>query len=193
VDLPNSEKLGDMRFIDFVIQSGRAVIYPVYKGTYERSAPLPVPDTVSGRETLIQDSKDVGRSIDYLETRPDIDRNRIAYMGDSMGGAHGLFFTAIEQRIKALVMLDGGFYNEKPLPGADGVDFAPRVKAPTLLVAGKFDWIFLGKDALVRMLGAPAADKKVVLLDTAHDVSERRPELVREVVAWFDRYLGKVK
>ena len=147
---------------------------------------------MAGRETLIQDSKDLGRSIDYLETRQDIDRNRIGYLGVSMGAAHVVFFAAVEDRIKVLVMLDGGFYNEKPLPGADAVDFAPHVKAPTLLIAGKFDWIFLGKDALLRMLGAPAADKKAVMLDTAHDVSEQRADMVREVIAWLDKSLGKV-
>ena len=101
-------------------------------------------------------------------------------------------FAAVEDRIKAVVMLDGGFYNEKPLPGTDQADFAPRLKAPTLLIAGRFDWIYLGKDALLQMLGAPAADKKVVMLDTAHDVSEKRGDLIREVVAWLDMYLGKV-
>jgi hypothetical protein len=60
------------------------------------------------------------------------------------------------------------------------------------LIAGRFDWIFLGKDALLRTLGARAADKKVVLFDTAHDVSEQRADLVREVLAWLDKYLGKV-
>ncbi len=189
---PNSDTLGDMQFIDFVIQSGRAVIYPIYKGTYDRPAPLAGLDTKEARETLFQDSKDIGRSIDYLETRTDIDRNRIAYMGVSMGAGLGVEFTAVEDRFKAVIMLDGGFYNEKPLPGTDQVDFAPHVKAPTLLVAGKYDWIFLGKDALVKLLGAPAADKKVVLLETAHDVSEKRADLVREVVAWLDKYLGKV-
>ena len=189
---PDSETLGDMQFIDYVIQSGRAVIYPVYKGTYDRPAPLPGLDTKEARETLFQDSKDIGRSIDYLETRPDIDRNRIAYMGVSMGGALGVNFVAVEDRFRALIMLDGGFYNEKPLPGTDQVDFAPHLKVPALLVAGRFDFIFLGKDALLRMLGAPAADKKVVLLETAHDVSEQRGDLVREVLAWLDKYLGKV-
>ena len=189
---PNTETLGDMQFVDFVVQSGRAVIYPVYKGTYDRPAPMPGLDAAEGRETLIHDSKDIGRSIDYLETRTDIDRNRIAYMGVSMGAALGVNFGAVEDRIKAMIMLDGGFYNEKPLPGTDQVDFAPHLKAPTLLIAGKFDWIFLGKDALLRMLGAPAADKKVVLFETAHDVSEQRADMVREVVAWLDKYLGKV-
>jgi hypothetical protein len=43
------------------------------------------------------------------------------------------------------------------------------------------------------LLGAPAADKKAVLLDTAHDVSEKRSELVPEVLSCLDRYLGKVE
>jgi len=193
LDIPNSETLGEMKFIDYVIQSGRAVLYPVYKGTYERPAPMGGPDTVEGRETLFQESKDLGRSIDYLETRPDIDRNRIAYMGVSMGAALGVNLAAVEDRLKAVIMLDGGFYNEKPLPGADQADFAPRLKAPTLLICGKFDFVFLGKDALLRMLGAPAADKKAVMLNTAHDVSEQRDDLVREVLAWLDKYLGKVR
>jgi len=192
LDLPSSEKLGDMNFIDYVIESGRAVLYPVYKGTYERPAPPHALDTVAGRETLTQDSKDMGRSIDYLETRPDIDRNRIGYLGVSMGAALGVNWVAVEDRFKAVIWLDGGFFNSKPLPGADQADFAPHVKAPTLMIAGKFDWIFLGKDALLRLLGTPAADKKVVTFDTAHDVSEKRADLVREVVAWLDKYLGKV-
>jgi hypothetical protein len=42
------------------------------------------------------------------------------------------------------------------------------------------------------MLGAPAADKKVAIFETSHDVSEQRADLVREVLAWLDKYLGKV-
>lgn len=38
--LHNSETLGDMQFIGYVIQSGLAVICPVYKGTYEPTASL---------------------------------------------------------------------------------------------------------------------------------------------------------
>ena len=192
LDLPSSDTLGDTKFVDFVIQSGRAVLYPVIKGTYERSAPMPGLDTVAGRETLIDQSKDLGRSIDYLETRADIDRNRIGYMGVSMTAAQGVIYTALEPRLKAVIFLDGGFFVEKPLPGADQADFAPHIKAPTLLICGKFDWIFLGKDALLRMIGAPAADKSYVLLETAHDVSEQRPALIKAVIGWLDKYLGKV-
>jgi len=104
----------------------------------------------------------------------------------------GVNLVAVEDRFKAAIWLDGGFYSSKPLPGADQADFAPRITAPVLMIAGKFDWIFLGKDALLRMLATPPADKKVVMLETAHDVSEKREDMAREVLAWLDKYLGKV-
>ena len=149
--------------------------------------------TAEGRETLLHDSKDLGRSIDYLETRSDIDRERLAFLGVSMGAAIGINLAAVEPRLKAVVFLDGGFVEGKPVDGVDQVDFAPRLKAPTLLISGKFDWIFMGKDALIRLLGAPPADKRAVLVDTAHDVSEQRADMIREVTGWLDRYLGKVR
>jgi len=192
LDIPNSKTLGDMQFVDYVIQSGRAVLYPVYKGTYERPGADNTPSTASGKEILIQESKDLGRSIDYLETRADIDRKKIGYMGVSMGAALGVNFAAVEDRIKAVIFLDGGFYAEKLLPGTDQADFAPRITAPVLMVCGKFDWIFLGKDALLKMIGTAAADKQVFFLDTAHDVSEQRADLVKYVLGFLDRYFGKV-
>lgn len=191
-DMASSATLGDMKFIDYVIQSGRAVLYPIYKNTYERRDVNLVPTPVIEREILIQASKDMGRSIDYLETRPDFDRTKLAYMGVSMGAAEGVILAAVESRIKAVILLDGGFYEGEQLPATDQADFAPRLKAPTLMISGKYDWIFMGKDALLRMLGTPAADKKAVFFDTAHDVSEQRADLVREVVAWLDKYLGRV-
>src|ERR1017187_936140 len=195
LNIPMSNTLGDMKFIDYVIQSGRAVLYPVYKGTYERpgAAQDNTPTTVAGKELLIQQSKDLGRSIDYLENRPDIDRNRIGYMGVSMGAAAGVIFAALEDRLKAVILLDGGFYAEKVMPGADEADFVPRVKAPVLMISGKFDWIFMGKDALYDMFGTPKADKKKLTFNTDHDVSEDRPGLVREVLAWLDKYFGRVR
>jgi pimeloyl-ACP methyl ester carboxylesterase len=114
-------------------------------------------------------------------------------MGVSMGAALGVVLTGVEERLNAVIFLDGGFFYEKQLPGANQADFAPRIKAPTLLISGKFDWIFLGKEALLRLIGTPSADKKAVTFDTAHDVSEQRSDLIREVLAWLDRYLGKIR
>jgi dienelactone hydrolase len=191
LDFNNSKTLGDIKFIDYIIKSGRAVIYPIYKGTYERGDPTNS-TTPATRDLLVQQSKDLGRSIDYLETRADIDRNRIAYLGVSMGSQSGVIFTALEPRFKAVVFLDGGLSSDRPTPGTDQVDFAPRIKVPVLLISGKYDWIYHAKDVLLRMLGTPTADTKNVTLNTAHDVTDQRADLVREVVAWLDKYLGRV-
>lgn len=52
---------------------------------------------------------DVMRSIDYLETRPEVDASRIACMGLSGGGTTTLHATALEPRIKVGVV--SGYFN----------------------------------------------------------------------------------
>jgi hypothetical protein len=42
------------------------------------------------------------------------------------------------------------------------------------------------------MLGSPEADKRHVILETPHDVTAQRPELVKTVLDWLDKYLGRV-
>jgi dienelactone hydrolase len=193
----SSATLGDLRYVDYVIKSGRAVIYPIYAGLYERSTTTPiVPGATDRRETLIEWSKDLGRSVDYLETRRDIDAKRIGYLGVSQGAAEGLFAVALEDRLRAVVFLDGGFFqNPKPIAGTDQADFAPRITKPVLMINGRYDSTFPLETAqlpMMRMLGTPAADKRHVIFETPHDVNLRRDDLVREVLAWFDKYLGRV-
>jgi len=195
--LSSSNALGDMSFIDYVIKSGRAVIYPIYQNLYERSAAsVTLPGPTLHRELLIEWSKDLGRSIDYLESRPDIDHDRIGYLGVSQGSAYGVIFAALEKRFKAVVLLDGGLFQQlNPIAGVDQVDFAPRVTAPVLMINGRYDATFPYDSAqlpLFRMLGTPAADKREVVFETPHDVRLQRTDLVREVLAWFDKYLGRV-
>jgi hypothetical protein len=42
-------------------------------------------------------------------------------------------------------------------------------------------------------LGILAADKKLRLFDGGHANPVTRPELLGEILAWFDRYLGPVE
>jgi hypothetical protein len=58
---------GDLSFsydFDFLPKNGRALVYPVFKGTHERSTRLEL--TKQLREGAVQWSKDLGRTIDYL-------------------------------------------------------------------------------------------------------------------------------
>jgi dienelactone hydrolase len=53
--------------------------------------------------------KDFRRSVDYLGTRPEIDTTKIAYYGMSWGGVLGAIIPAVEERLKAVVLVGGGF------------------------------------------------------------------------------------
>ncbi|MBN1219609.1 MAG: dienelactone hydrolase family protein [Anaerolineae bacterium] len=49
------------------------------------------------------------RLVDYLETRPEVDVNRLGAMGLSGGGMHTFFSTSLDERIKACVI--SGYYS----------------------------------------------------------------------------------
>jgi cephalosporin-C deacetylase-like acetyl esterase len=66
---------------------------------YERFEPLRWESTTYLRDTVIRWTQDISRTIDYLETRPDFDPQRIAFYGFSNGAMFAPVFTAIEPRI----------------------------------------------------------------------------------------------
>jgi cephalosporin-C deacetylase-like acetyl esterase len=196
--LSSSADLGDMSFIDYVIQSGRAVLYPVYEGLYERRGSTPIiPGSTLERQRVINWSKDLGRSIDYLDTRAEIDHDRIGYLGVSQGAAYGVILAALDDRLKTNVFLDGGYFQfEHPIAGIDQVDFAARLRSPVLMVNGRYDATFPYESAqrpMFEAIATPPAAKKHVVFDTPHDVRQRRQDLVREVLSWLDTHLGRVQ
>ena len=191
----SSEDL-EMMVCEFLLYSGRAVLYPIYDGTYERRRD---PSRRRGpaflRDQVVHWSKDFSRSIDYLETRRDIDRGRLAYYGFSTGGIWGPVLTAIDGRIKASVQLAGGFVEEELPPEIDPLHFAPRAKEPVLMIVGRHDFVRPLESCqmpMFRVLGAPAKDKRIVVIDTGHVVYPS-PPVIKEIRDWLDRYLGPVK
>jgi serine/threonine protein kinase len=195
--LPSSATLGDTDFFDYVVQSGRAVLYPVYKGIYERSRQGSRTGASQPIDLKIERSRDVGRSLDYLQSRSDIAGDKLAYLGVSMGSAEGVIYATLAQdRLKTVVLLDGGFFLGPPPAGGDQADYAPRLKVPVLMVNGRYDFSFSlekSQNTLFRALGTPDADKRHIVLDTPHDVRARRPELTAAVLGWLDKYLGRVQ
>ena len=188
--------LGDIGFFDYIVQSGRAVVYPIYQDTYERRIQYSLPRGSQNIQLTTDRYKDAARSLDYLATRPDIDSSKLAYLGVSMGSAEGLIYTTLLQdRLKTAIFLDGGFFLEPPPPGGDQADFAPRMKKPVLMVNGRYDYVFsleLSQNPMFTMLGTPKKDKQHLVLETPHDVTEQRPQLVKAVLDWLDHYLGPV-
>ncbi len=125
----NSTDLIDTEIFSFLVRSGRAVIYPIYKGTYERGTGKFIPrGTMAHRDSRIEQFKDFGRSIDYLETRNDIDSKKIGFYGLSWGGGMGAQFPALEERIKLNILVHSGLRMEPALPEVDQINFVTRVK-----------------------------------------------------------------
>lgn len=193
LEIANSKELGDIQFFDYMVKSGRAVMYPVYKETYERKAAGAFPWTL---EVATEQFKDLSRSADYLETRSDIDAKKLAFVGVSMGAADGVdYATLLQNRLKTAIFLDGGFFFGKFPPGVDPVDFAPRLKIPVLMVNGRYDFTFpkTAQDPLFKMIGTSATEKRHVVMESPHDVTVQREELVKETLSWLDKYLGPVQ
>jgi serine/threonine protein kinase/formylglycine-generating enzyme required for sulfatase activity/dienelactone hydrolase len=182
---------------DFLIKSGRAVMFPVYKSTYERGDGLdmPYPNTSNSyRDHVIAWSKDLGRSIDYLETRPEIDTSKLAYEGWSWGAAMASVMVAVEDRIRVCLLISPGFRLQECLPEVDDLNFAPHATVPVLMLNGRYDYIWPGptsQEPMFRLLGTPIGQKRRVVYDTGHGIPQN--EVIKESLNWLDRYFGPVK
>jgi eukaryotic-like serine/threonine-protein kinase len=187
----------DLFGCDFVIKSGRALVYPIYKSHYERGDGLKYDDpddTANYRDHVIYWSKDLGRSIDYLETRKDLNLDKLTFYGLSTGAYLGNIFPAVESRIKVAVLLGGGFDFAKKLPEVDEINFAPRVKVPTLMVNGRYDHFFpyeKSQKIMFQFLGTPAKDKRDAVFEAGH--MPPHDQMIKEILDWLDRYQGPVK
>jgi len=182
---------------EFIVKSGRVLIYPILKGTYDRKAELSntgPKETVFYKDHVIMWRKDIGRTIDYLETRNDILSDKVGYFGYSWGGFMGAIIPAVEKRIKAIVLHVGGLAPERTLPEVDQINFLPRVYQPILMMNGKYDMYFpveTSQKPFFDLLGTPAKDKNLLIYDTGHLVPKM--ELIKETLNWYDKYLGVVK
>jgi len=188
--VPGSSKRLEMFSLDYIIKSGRALIFPIYKGTLERYV-----DTEEGsnaeRDLEVQDYKDMARAIDYLEARAEIDRSKLAYYGISYGANVGPVMVALEPRFKAAVLVGGGFTTGPEMPEIREINFAPRLRIPTLMINGRYDFIFpleASQDPMFHLLGTPENDKRHLLFDTGH--IPPRNEIIRATLDWLDHYLG---
>lgn len=182
---------------DFILKSGRAMVIPVYKGMYQRRDGF-IPGRNKPaffRDHAIAWSKDLGRTLDYLETCRDLDTAKMAYLGVSLGGAEAPVLLANERRFKAAVLLSAGFQLRHDLPEVDGFNFDPHVTTPALVLNGRYDDDFpveLSQRPLFQFMGTPPKDKKLVIYEGGHGAFPR-PTAVREVLDWLDKYLGPVR
>lgn len=175
------------------LRTGRAVVYPVYKGTFERPAGAAGP--VGVRDLLVQQVKDLRRTIDYLATREDIDMNRLALHGVSWGASRSMFALAVEPRFSTAMLVSTGLSPTDHLPPEiQQVDYLARVRIPVLLVTGRNDFTFPYESSqrpLFNMLGTPEDQKRHIAVDWGH-LPPGYTELSRHLIQWSDQTLGPV-
>jgi len=187
--------------IAFLLKTGRAALYPAYRGTHERRHGIPPEVHWSQAPTLEFTTfqanivKDVQRSVDFLQSRPDIDPDRIAFSGFSWGGQIANLVLAVEDRLKAAVLNVGGLASYgTPRPEVDYLNYTPRITLPVLMLNGRYDLALL-LDSEVKpmfeLLGTPDEHKHLIVYETDHWID--RKEVTKETLAWLDTYLGPVQ
>ncbi|HVT38296.1 MAG TPA: protein kinase [Gemmatimonadaceae bacterium] len=185
-----------MTFVDYIVRSGRAVLYPIYEHTYGRGSSMAgdiLAATIEHRDQMLRWAKEMRRSIDYVATRPDIDTTRLAFVGTSWGGRIGGLVLAVEPRFRAAVLNVAGLSADPTRPEEDPVNFLPRIRIPVLMLSGRYDSVFpyeVSQKPFLRLLGSPPADKKQILFDGGHFLP--RAMMVAECLKWLDHYLGPV-
>jgi formylglycine-generating enzyme required for sulfatase activity/dienelactone hydrolase len=180
--------------MEFIIRSGRAVIYPIYFGTFDRRLPPPR-SGAEAKERVVKRFQDMRQAVEYLVSREDIDASKLGYLGASLGAAWAPVMVSLEDRFRTAVLFEGGLVPQKPAPEMDIFNFLPRVRVPVLMLNGRYDYTFPLESSQMpyfRWLGTPDTDKRHVVYEAAHDVMVNRTQVVKEVLAWLDHYLGPV-
>jgi len=179
-----------------IVKGGRAVFVVTLRGYTGRPWPAghqrPDRSAVAFRDQVVKDATDLRRGLDYLETRLDVDRTRLAFMNASISW-QGLIFSAIEPRYRSVVLMASGLYPNQVgyVAEANPIHFAPHIRPPKLMLNGRWDEDFAFKteaEPLFKLLREP---KRLELFDGGHvpPVEVTVPILNR----WFDETLGPVK
>ena len=179
------------------IKAGRALLAVVLRGYVERKDPLYVPvpfregASVRFRDQMVHWATEIRRGLDYLQTRPDIDAQKIAFWNVSR--ASFVVIAAIEPRYRSVIFESDGLPKEylSFLPEANPIFFAPHVRAPKLMLNGRYDEQWPFHSAIKPMYNLLREPKRLEVCDCGHippaEIS------VPIINSWLDKTLGPVK
>jgi pimeloyl-ACP methyl ester carboxylesterase len=196
--LPNRKVLNQMRFGNVVISTGRALVLPIWSGTYERWVGVPQ-DPQQAYDQLrlgaLNWYADATKTLAYLTTRDDIDMGRLGLLAVSFGAVNITPpILALDGRFKAGIFVGAGITTSRTHPMDDAVNYAPRIHCPMLMINGSYDSIFpsdISQARLFALLGSPDGDKRHVVYEVGH-FDYPRNQMLKEISDWYDRYLGTV-
>ena len=176
--------------LDFLIKSGKTLVRPAWKGSLNR-----MPATRSGgdrmrdfRNLYIAWVSDTDKTLDYLETRNDIDTDNIFYLGMSYGALFNTHTLLFENRYKGAILYVGGVFPTYP-PLVDGINHMPRIDTPFLMLNGEQDYLVPKSAAMYfyQSTGTPENDKKIVFYDSGHWPLPRN-QMIKETLDFIKKY-----
>jgi len=176
--------------LDFLIKSGKTLVWPAWKGSLNR-----MPATRSGgdrmrdfRNLYIAWVGDTNKTLDYLETRNDIDTDNIFYLGMSYGALFNTHTLLFENRYKGAILYVGGVFPTYP-PLVDGINHMPRIDTPFLMLNGEQDYLVPKSAAMYfyQSTGTPEKDKKIVFYDSGHWPLPRN-QMIKETLDFIKKY-----
>ena len=195
---PNRDALSETREVDFIVRGGRALVIPIWAGTFERFAPTPQEPAAFAtyqRERMLDWHRDLTMTLDYLSSRSELDMDRVGIAGFSQGARLVVEpLLAIEGRLKAAVLISGGLQVGYPFePIFDAVNYAPRTFQPVLMINGRYDNVvpFAAQQHYFDLLGTPPKDKRLIAFPCGH-IDFPRNLVAKEVADFLDQYLGPV-
>ena len=126
--------------------------------------------TAEFRDKIVNWVTDLRRGLDYLETRTDMDRDRIAFVAQSSGARTGI--TARGGRaalsIRLLPWRRRGPAQATWVKGTSPIDFAPHIQGPTMLLQGRHDEAIRLKTSAEPLFALLQEPKRLVLYDGGH-------------------------
>ncbi len=162
----------------------------------------------TNRDAWIQTVVDLRRAVDYLVSRPDIQKDRIGYLGFSQGGMAGATFLGVEPRIHAacLAVAGGGFVEwaqrakmAKPeqVPAlelgaalTDPIYFVGRYQGPILMLSAKRDEL-IPKYATEALYNATEGRAEIKWYDASHSSGAALVGVITDVRTFMQKHLGQ--
>ncbi len=159
---------------------------PVNHYVDEAAAGNPRKGYFTPSDIYLQTTRDYRRAIDYLETRPEIDKGRIGVIGYSMGGTQTFLLAGVEPRVKAAVSVAAPAERSKWSPVAPQNFIRAIGSRPFLTIIGRKDEMCPLDHAMARQALFPADTSRQILLDAGHRLPR---DYVPPAVAWMREHL----
>jgi dipeptidyl aminopeptidase/acylaminoacyl peptidase len=146
------------------------------------------------REMVVQTIVDYRKAIDYLETRKEIDLNRIGVIGYSLGGSMSFVLGGVDSRIKVIIacvsptFMRQRWTNQHNISAIAPFNFVRAIKGrPLLMLMGRnddFNYTVEEARALYDLIEGES--KEIVFYDSKHRLPE---EHISKALEWFKDHL----